>query len=143
MAFWWTQKTVIGTVLKCMKGTIQHIATVTDANGLNSSALVKPLCLGRWRQTPSLFGESILTMELMSEPENDSKASTVRFSGTRTRQNISAQTLSERLTPLLISRGLVRGIIPTSMRKRSGQRMLDGVLSVPDGENADTQKAVC
>ena len=53
---------------------------------------------------------------------------------------ISHQTLSNRLTPLLIARGLVKGIIPMSMRERSGQQTLDVVLRPQDGNCADEQK---
>lgn len=51
-----------------------------------------------------------------------------------TNQNTAVQTLSDRLTPLLISAGLVCGIIPMSMRDVSNQLTLDAVLRPPDGE---------
>jgi len=52
------------------------------------------------------------------------------------------RTLSDRLTPLLIARGLVKGIIPLSMRGRLGQLTLDAVLRPQDGRNAEERKAV-
>ncbi len=50
--------------------------------------------------------------------------------------------LSDRLTPLLISAGLVKGTIPMSMRDASGQTTLDAVLRPPDGDAAASPKAV-
>jgi len=48
--------------------------------------------------------------------------------------------LSDRLMPLLISSGLVKGIIPTSMRRLSGQRILDFVFSKPDGDDSSSAR---
>ena len=42
---------------------------------------------------------------------------------------------------LLIASGLIAGITPTSIRKRSAQRTLDFALSRPDGGDAGTRKA--
>lgn len=60
--------------------------------------------------TQCLFGETLLTTR-------DRKASTVPCS--ETKADTKAVSLSDRLTPLLISSGLVKGIIPTSLRVRS------------------------
>jgi hypothetical protein len=76
---------------------------------------------------PSLFGSD-------SETTQAKKASTAPYS--ETNQSTDHQTLSDRLTPLLISAGLVCGIIPTSMRDASGQGTLDAVLRSQDGEPA-------
>jgi hypothetical protein len=50
--------------------------------------------------------------------------------------------LSDRLTPLLISAGLVCGIIPLCMRDASGQQTLDAVLRRRDGKSVAEPKAV-
>lgn len=68
----------------------------------------------------------------------DKRELTVPFSGMN--QNIKAVTLSDRLMKSLVSHGLVRGIIPMSMRKRSNQLTLDFVLKQPDGDSAEEQK---
>jgi len=52
-------------------------------------------------------------------------------------QNTNRPSLSDRLTQSLISAGLVKGIIPMSMRKRSNQLTLDTVLRWQDGDNAE------
>ncbi len=67
----------------------------------------------------------------------DKKVSTVHFSEMKHPKNTKVLSLSDRLTPLLMSSGLVKGIIPTSMRKKSGQQIL-GTAFLPlagrDGE---------
>lgn len=78
---------------------------------------------------------------LTHEQEYDKKESTVVSS--ETKATCKVQTLSDRLTPLLISAGLVRGIIPMSMRKKSNQKTLAFASSKPDGLNADTPKRDC
>jgi len=75
-----------------------------------------------------LFGENSLMAA-------DNKESTVPSSAMRV--PISHLSLSGRLTPLLISAGLVRGIIPMSMRTRSDQLTLGIVLKPQGGENAE------
>jgi hypothetical protein len=58
-----------------------------------------------------------------------------------TKVSTGQASLSDRLTPLLISAGLVCGIIPLSMRDASGQQTLDSVLRVQAGETAGKPKA--
>ena len=82
-------------------------------------------CSEHGKETLSLFGEN-------SEMIPGSKELIARYSGTKV--NTNRATLSDRLTPLLISAGLVNGIIPMSMRKKSNQVTLDAVLRRPDGE---------
>lgn len=115
-----------------MNGTIRPIATAMDVSGLNSSDPAKRSYFGLWKQMPSLFGESLLTIQVR-------KASTAPFF--ETKASTSAQTLSDKLTPLLISRGLVKGVIPTSMRMQSGQQMLASAFFEPGGADADKPKA--
>jgi hypothetical protein len=79
----------------------------------------------------SLFGDDSSTI-----PEN--KASVVRRSGTKA--NIGQATLSDRQTQSLISAGLVKGIIPTSIRKRSGQVIPAIAFWLRDGGSAATEQ---
>jgi hypothetical protein len=84
--------------------------------------------------TPSLFGGGLSTPVGKLEstaPYSEMKAST------------AVQTLSDRLTPSLISAGLVCGIIPTSMRREYGQLTLDSVLRPQVGGFVEKQKAGC
>lgn len=126
---------VIKTALQCMKNTTRPINIETDADGRNLSAPVKLSFSEPLPQTQFLFGESLLTNASTREPAKDSKASTVPCSETRV--DTYQASLSDRLTPLLISRGLVKGIIPTSMRKQSRQGILGIAFFVPDGHDAE------
>jgi len=69
-----------------------------------------------------------------------SKESTAPYFGTNPITN--PVSFSDRLTPLLISAGLVKGIIPMSMRDASGQTTLDAVLKSQAGVYAGPQKVV-
>ncbi len=71
----------------------------------------------------------------------DKKESTVPC--LETNQNISHLTLSERLTPLLISAGLVRGTTLTFGRRLLNQGIQAGVLYAPDGNAVDILRQVC
>jgi hypothetical protein len=84
--------------------------------------------------TLCLFGKN-LSMHPVS------KGSTAPF--LETSRNINPASFSDRLTPLLISAGLVNGTIPMSMRDASGQTTLDAVLRPLDGNDAELPKAVC
>lgn len=75
-------------------------------------------------QTLFLFGENSLT-------DQDNKELIALFSATKA--NTSHQTLSDRLTPSLISAGLVKGITPMSVRKKLGAPIPDFVLWLPGG----------
>ena len=81
--------------------------------------------------TPYSRGESLLTIA----PDNS--VSIAQSSGMNHR--IKVAPLYERLTPSLISHGLVKGTIPMSMRKKSDQLILDIVSKRPDGVNVERQ----
>jgi hypothetical protein len=83
--------------------------------------------------TPCLFGES-------SSMTADSKASIAPYSETKLHRNIAQVSLSDRLTPLLISAGLVRGITHTSIRKQLGAAIRASALWPLDGSVADEPK---
>jgi hypothetical protein len=77
--------------------------------------------------TPCLFGESSSTIPA-------SKASTALSSETKAVSD--RPTLSDRLTPLLISAGLVKGTTHTSVRKQSGAAIRASALWPLDGGSA-------
>ena len=81
--------------------------------------------------TPYSRGESLLTIA----PDNSE--SIAQSSGMNHR--IKVAPLYERLTPSLISHGLVKGTIPMSMRKKSNQLILDIASKRPDGVNVERQ----
>jgi hypothetical protein len=115
-----------------MKSTIPHIGIVTDANALNLLGRAKPLYCGLYKRMPSLFGESLLMIA-------DSKGLAVPYS--ETKANTKAVSLSDRLTQSLISVGLIRGIIPSSMRQRSNHQILASAFFEQGGSDADILKA--
>lgn len=69
----------------------------------------------------------------------DRKELIVLFSGTN--QNTDHLTLSDRLTPSLISSGLVAGITPTSIRKRLGVPIPAFALNLLDGSVLELPRA--
>ena len=79
-------------------------------------------------ETPDLFGE-------ISSMIADKKASTALSFGMKGKDD--PRSLSDRLTPLLISFGLVRGTTPISTRKRLGAKIPDIALKWPDGETQE------
>ena len=111
-----------------MKGTTQNIIIKMEGNQRKLSAPVNTSCSEHGAETLYLFGESLKTIA-------DNKELTAPFSVTKA--NTNRQSLSDRLTPLLISAGLVRGIIPMSMRAKSNQGTLDIVLKSQDGDNVE------
>lgn len=68
------------------------------------------------------------------------KESTARFS--ETNQGILRLTLSERLTPLLISAGLVKGTTLTFGARLLNRGIQAGVLYAPDGSVVDIPRQV-
>jgi hypothetical protein len=89
----------------------------------------KKLFFGHSAETPFSCGENSLT------DAKDNTGSTAPYFGMS--RGTEHLTLSDRLTQSLISAGLVRGIIPTSIRKRSGQQILDIAFFGPDGGSVD------
>jgi hypothetical protein len=97
-------------------------------NAVNSLAPANISSSELGTETPCLFGGS-------SSMIPASKASTAPYS--ETNHPISPQTLSDRLTPLLISAGLVKGITHTSVRKQSVAAIRDSALWPLDGGDAE------
>jgi len=101
--------------------------SVTSLSGQdNQSSSEQPV------QMPFLFGESSSTIA-------DSRELTARSS--EMKANTKAVSLSDRLTPSLISSGLVRGITPMSVRKLLGAEIPATALWPLDGKSADGQRA--
>jgi len=102
--------------------------TETDESAANLSDPASISCFEPETLTPCLFGGN-LSMTA------DSKASTAPCSATKA--DCDRQTLSDRLTPLLISAGLVKGITHTSIRKQSGAAIRGSALWPLDGGDAE------
>lgn len=96
--------------------------------------LAKPLSCELMSQQPSLSGASLLTM-----PSPSKKALIAPCSVTKA--HTSRRSLSDRLTPSLITAGLVCGITPMSIRQTSDQPIRAFAFSRPDGEDAVRPKA--
>ena len=116
---------------RSMSGTTAPINTRMAANGASSSGPERPLSCGPKMVTPDLFGGS-------SSTRAASRASTAPSSATKGRSY--RRSLSDRLTPLLISSGLVAGITPTSTRKQCGAPIPDIASFELDGTDPATRR---
>ena len=95
----------------------------------NSSVLASQSSCELTKEMPSLFGENISIIRSRSR-----KALNARSSETKVRT--SRQSLSDRLTPSLITLGLVRGTTPKSVRQTSGAAIRDFASLPLDGGGA-------
>ncbi len=109
------------------------MTTRMDEGAANLSGQGNILSSEQVTPTPCLFGESLLMT-----PAN--KELIVPSSEMKLRTDIARPSLSDRLTPLLISAGLVRGITHTSIRKQSGAAIRDSALWPLDGGDGDTPR---
>jgi len=128
------RKMETGVASRSISATIRCIDTKTAGSQLNSLALELQSCSATPMPPPSLFGESISTTQSLNR-----KASSAPSSATKAKPY--RPSLSDRLTPSLISAGLVRGTTPKSIRRRLGAVMLDIAFSKPGGEGADSVRA--
>jgi hypothetical protein len=113
-----------------MKGIIVPTNTVTDESEVNSSAQVNTLFFALEMPTPCLSGANSSTIA-------DSTELTAQYSETKRQPDTGHRTLSDRLTPLLISAGLVKGITHSSVRKQSGAAIRASALWPLDGGDAE------
>jgi hypothetical protein len=118
-----------------MSDTTAAMNTKTDERAVNSSDPVSISCSEPETPTLCLSGGSTSTT-----PIRRKKASIARSSGTKRRTATSRPSLSDRLTPSLISAGLVKGTTPKSIRKQLGARIRDTVFWLLDGGDLDGQK---
>ena len=107
--------------------------TKTDDDQNNSSDQENISSSPRHTEILSLFGENLKTIA-------DKRESTAPSS--ETNQVSYLQTLSEKLTPLLISAGLVKGTTLTFGRRLLNRGILAGVSFAPDGRSVDLRKEV-
>jgi hypothetical protein len=117
-------------------GTTPATPTRTAGSGANSSVRARQSFSAPETPMPCLFGES-------SSTTADNAASIAPSSETKRPAATSQVSLLDRLTPLLIARGLVRGITHSSIRKQSGAAIRASVLWPLDGGVADEPKAGC
>lgn len=115
-----------------MNDTTQHTSTAMDDRGNCSAGLEKNSCCELRQAMLFLCGESSSTAAA-------NKASTAQCSE-MSRRTKAANSFDKR-TKLLIASGLVRGITPSSIRRKLGAVIPDFVSYQPDGESADLRKA--
>lgn len=115
-----------------MKGIIPHTTIETGESGNCSAAPAKRSYCERGTATPVSSGEN-------SSITVDRSASIVPFSEMKAESD--HRSLSDRLMQSLITAGLVRGVIPTSMRTGSAQQTLAFVFCTPDGDTPAGRKA--
>ncbi len=111
------------------------IPAIIDRRGnASSSARVSTSCCAPTQAMLFSSGAMQLTAR------TDKPASNVHFSGAKARGR-AARSLCDRLTPLLISSGLVAGITPTSVRQMSGAAIRDtAFLPLAGGGAGERQK---
>jgi hypothetical protein len=119
-----SRKTAMRRATSYSNGTTADTAIETVGSQAFSLDLEKRSFCALGMETLSLSGGDLRTRRA-------NQASTAQSS--ETSPPASQASLSDRLTPSLISAGLVCGIIPTSMRSESGQQILDSVLR-PQGK---------
>lgn len=129
-----SQRTATRIARRCMSDTIPAENSVLTDTATRSSDLAKSSCCAPSELTQCSVGGS-------SSTTAGSKASTAPSSETSRR--ISARTLFGKRIKSLIAGGLIAGITPTSIRKRSPQRTLDIAFSKLAGVDADKAKADC
>lgn len=103
--------------------------TEMGANDFNSSAPAAALSCEPRELMPSLFGETTSTTRSPRKKGSNALSSA-------TKAPSRPLSFSDRLTPSLITAGLVKGITPRSIRKKLGAVILDGALFEPAGEDA-------
>ena len=114
---------------------ITHVVdTVTGVRDPSLSVPAKPLSYAQEMAMRSSFGAN-------SSMTADKAASIARSFATNL--NTYQASLSDRLTALLISHGLVKGITPTSIRQMSGQPIRALAFDTPDGSDAEKPSAAC
>lgn len=113
-------------------GIIRLTGTEMEENVSYLQAPEKRSCSELPPATPSLFGESSLMIASTTEPESARQESIALPSGTRVRSN--HPTSYVRHARSLLIAGLIAGITPTSIRKRSGADCRDGALLPQDGD---------
>lgn len=126
-----SRKTATPSQNDCSTGTIPAADTPMDATPNSSAAPERNLSCERG--TEMLFGSGEDSKMIADKSESIAQYSEMRA-------DANPPSLSDRLTPLLISAGLVKGIIPLSMRDASGQLILEPVLRSQAGGSADAQK---
>jgi hypothetical protein len=120
--------------LNSMSDITAPINIKTDANEANSLAPANTLFSEREMPMSCSSGASSLMIA-------GKMASTAPSFATRPRTDTDQATLSDRLTPLLISAGLVKGTTHSSVRKQSGAAIRASALWPLDGGGAEGLKA--
>jgi hypothetical protein len=121
-----SQKTAMRPAGICI-GDITAPANQSERTAYSSAQATRSSC-EQLTETPSLFGDIQFTAT------TGNTASSALCSGTKAR--IKQHSLSDRLTPSLISSGLVCGITPTSIRSMSGQPIRALFSNAPAGGHA-------
>jgi hypothetical protein len=119
------------TVSTSTNGITRLGTTLTDESASSSSALVKRLCSEPSGLMPSLSGG---TSSMTAAKKESTAPSSVTKDAAYHRASYAKR------IRLLIASGLVAGITPTSIRKRSPQRILDFALSRPAADAAGEPK---
>lgn len=132
---------VTETALTCTRATTRAMSTPTPESASCLLALATNSCCAQSAATLALSGASSLTTASTSAPAGHKRESTARSSETRA-STYRHRSWSQRMQSL-ISSGLIAGITPTSIAKRSVQVTLGFASSQPGGADAAGQQVVC
>lgn len=124
-------KTATDPSLPCMNGTILRTNMQTGGCAICARDRAQKSSCEIERVQPDLFGA-------VSSATGESQGSTVPSSAMKVRSY--RPSLSDRLTISLMRSGLVAGITPTSIRRRSGAPIPDSASNWLVGKPADTRK---
>lgn len=117
-----------------MNATTPAIDMQTDVCETSSSVQAKSSACEPEQPTLFSFGDDSLTTA-------DRRELIALFSETKAQSN--PRSLCDRLTPSLISSGLIAGITPTSIRERFGAPIPDFALLLPDGGAVEQRNQGC
>lgn len=117
-----------------MNATIPPTSMQTGGSGNCSSDPVKRSSCEPVMPTLFSFGDASLTTA-------DRRELIALFSATKVPGEV--RTLSDRLTPSLITSGLVSGITPSSVRQQCGAPIPDFVLLLPGGDRVEQRAGAC
>ena len=139
--------------MKCLTGSSHKTENPSSGNYMNGTTQVEPIGMEESQKNSSVPESTSVSPYRTEQPcssggssetNPDKKESITRFSGVRKRVKRPPSlplTLSERLTPLLISAGLVKGTTLTFGRRLLSRGIRVSVLFAPDGRIADARQA--
>ena len=124
-------------VSPCTSGIIPHTSTEMEENECYSPDQARRSFSERRPETPSLFGENLLTTASTSAQESAKPELTAQLSETRAHSD-HLTSYAKHAKSLLIA-GLIAGITPTWTRRNCGADCREAALLPPDGNTSASE----